>query len=674
MNKFKALYLVIFILIQQIATAQFVPDFKRNADRFYAQGDFYSAAIYYEKYLNNRKSKDTITIYNPYAVKQSLKKKNVAPALKPAKGISISEIMNRIAEGYKSVNDYKNAENWYSQVAANDKATYPLSEFKLGVCQRANAKYNEAEATFTNFLSTYTLDDEYSQQAKSELANLKFLIAQKAGKEKDLFKIGKTAINVNQSQCGSYAPFVQKGVLYFTSTSKDTNEAKQKNAPYLNNIYISNENETLRLNLPTFEGGDQGTPCFTPNGNTIFFTRRKKENGKEVYGIYKSSKNLNGVWSDPEKLGLDINMEGFISKQPNVTNDGKYLLFASNMPGGQGKFDIWYANLDATGNVGKPTNFGTSVNSKEDEEAPFYHNPSMQIVFASKGRIGMGGFDLYTAKGVIGESFTTPANIGYPINTEKDDIYFYSNDDKYLLRNFYMSSDRESVCLEMYSASKIIKKFIGGKIVDSKTLQPLSGVTVGIVNENGKTIGNSITDADGKFLYETDPYNSYKANANKEDYKSFADAGNMKDFNSDVQILEDWKLEAIEKPVIVDNPPPAKPLIVRFEFDKFDIEEEYKPSLDSLAALLKREPNLTVEIGGYTDEKGSEKYNLKLSNKRAKAGKDYLIKTYGIDGNRLSTKAYGKCCPIEKEINDDGTDNEAARKVNRRLEFRISGL
>ena len=244
MNKLKALYLVIFILLQQIATAQFVPDFKRNADRFYAQGDFYSAAIYYEKYLNSKKSKDTTTIYNPYAVKQSQKKKNEAPALKPSKGISISEIMNRIAEGYKSVNDYKNAENWYSQVAANDKATYPLSEFKLGVCQRANAKYTEAEATFTNFLSTYTADDEYSQQAKSELANLKFLIAQKAGKEKDLFKIGKTAINVNQSQCGSYAPFVQKGVLYFTSTSKDTNEAKQKNAPYLNNIYISNENET----------------------------------------------------------------------------------------------------------------------------------------------------------------------------------------------------------------------------------------------------------------------------------------------------------------------------------------------------------------------------------------------------------------------------------------------
>lgn len=674
MNKIKALYLAIFILLQQVATAQFVPDYKRNADRFYAQGDYYSAAIYYEKYLNSKKAKDTTTLYNPYAVKQSNNTKTTAPAAKPAKGVSVSEIMHRIAEGYKSVNDYKNAETWYNQVAAKDKANYPLSEFNLGVCQRANAKYAEAEASFTSFLSSYTNDDSYSQQAKVELANLKFLIAQKAGKEKDLFKVNKTAISVNQSQCGSYAPFVQNGMLYFTSTSKDTNEAKVKNAPYLNNIYISNENETLRLNLPSFENGDQGTASFTPNGNTIFFTRRKKENGNYVYGIYKSSKNLNGVWSEPEKLGTDINPDGYVSKQPNVTKDGKYLLFASNMPGGQGKFDIWYASLDANGNVGKPSNFGTAVNSKEDEEAPYYHNPSMQIVFASKGRIGMGGFDLYTAKGTIGESFTTPNNIGYPVNTEKDDIYFYSNDDKYLLRNFYMSSDRESVCLEMYSASKIIKKFLGGKAVDSKTLQPLSGVTVDIVNEQGKTIGNSITDADGKFIYETDPYTSYKAVAKKEDYKSFTDAGNMNDFNADVQILEDWKLEAIEKPVVVDTPPPAKPLIVRFEFDKFEIEDEYKPSLDSLAALLKREPRLTVEIGGFTDEKGSERYNLKLSSKRANAGKNYLIKNYGIEASRLTTKGYGKCCPIEKETNEDGTDNEAARKINRRLEFKITGL
>ncbi|MFY8127176.1 MAG: OmpA family protein [Chitinophagaceae bacterium] len=674
MNKFKILYIVIFLLMQQTASAQFVTDFKRNADRFYAQGDYYSAAIYYEKYLNNKKSKDTTTLYNPYAVKQSDIKKKTTTVAKPAKGVSISEIMHRIAEGYKSVNDYKNAENWYSQVAASDKANYPLSEYNLGVCQRANAKYNDAEATFTSFLSTHTTDDEYSQQAKAELANLKFLIAQKAGKEKDLFKISKTAINVNQSQCGSYAPFVQNGILYFTSTSKDTNEAKVKNAPYLNNIYISNENETLRLNLPTFESGDQGTACFTPNGNTIFFTRRKKENGKYIYGIYKSTKNLNGVWSEPEKLSNDINVEGYISKQPNVSKDGKYLLFASNMPGGFGKFDLWYSAIDNNGNLSKPSNFGASVNSKEDEEAPFYHVPSMQLVFASKGRIGMGGFDLFTAKGLIGESFTAPTNIGYPINTEKDDIYFYSNDDKYLLKNFYMSSDRESVCLEMYSASKIIKKFIGGKVVDSKTLQPLNGVSVNIVNENGKSIGSSLTDADGKFIYETDPYNTYQAKASKEDYKSFTDAGNLKDFNADVQILDDWKLEAIEKPVIIDTPPPAKPLIVRFEFDKFEIEDEYKPSLDSLAALLKREPNLTVEIGGYTDEKGSEKYNLKLSGKRAKAGKDYLVKNYGIDAKRLSTKAYGKCCPIEKEVNEDGTDNEAARKTNRRLEFRISGL
>lgn len=668
--------LLSYILVTSclLASAQFVPDYKRTADKYYAQGDYYSAAVYYEKYLSGKKL-DIKESYNPYALKKEEKAKKGPNATKPAtpvaspKGVNVNELIKRIAEGYKSVNDYKKAEEWYSKLVANDKTNNPLAEYWLGVCQRANGKFDEAEATFKNFTTNYTTADDYTAAANAELNNLVFLREQKAGKAKDLFTINKAILGVTQKECGHYAPFMQGGVLYFTSSSKDTTEAKNSKLPYINHLYATKDNEIVRVNLPGFDGTDQGVASFTPNGNNLFFTRRVKEYGKSVEAIYKSSKNLNGVWSEPEKLGTEINALGAITKQPSVTPDGKYLLFSSDRSGGKGKFDIWYASLDASGNATNVTNL-EAVNTKEDDEAPYYHQPSMQLVIASKGYVGLGGFDLYTTKGKIGGDFTKPTNIGYPINSEKDDIYFYSNDDKFLLKNFYMSSDRESVCLEMYTASKVIKKFVGGKVVDSKTGSPLSGVNITMVDDKGKPVGTSTTGDDGKFMYETDPYEKVVGKATKEEFVPSTKEVPNTDFNQDVQIIEDWRLTAIEKP---PPPPPAeaKPLIVRFEFDKFDILDEYKESLDNLAAMMQREVGLNVEIGGYTDEKGSIKYNLKLSEKRAAAGKEYLMSKYGIDASRITTKGYGKCCPIEKETNEDGSDNEVARKANRRLEFKI---
>ena len=142
------------------------------------------------------------------------------------------------------------------------------------------------------------------------------------------------------------------------------------------------------------------------------------------------------------------------------------------------------------------------------------------------------------------------------------------------------------------------------------------------------------------------------------------------DFNIDTLGVTDWMMTPIPPP-----PPPViteeKPLIVRFDFDSSTILDEYKESLDSLAAMMNREPNMFVEIGGYTDQKGGDKYNLNLSQRRADAAKIYLVNKYSIDDKRLSTKGYGECCPIEPETDDKGNDKPEARAINRRLEFKL---
>jgi outer membrane protein OmpA-like peptidoglycan-associated protein/tetratricopeptide (TPR) repeat protein len=655
------------------ANAQFIKDYRRNADNYYNNGDYKSAAQFYEKYLSDKKGprgdKDE---YNPYAVEATPAKKG-APAkptvTTPPKGVSLRLINNRIAECYRLLNDYKAAEPWYAKVVA-DKATYPLSPYYHAVCLRALAKYQEAEAEFSSFLSDYKQDDEFSNNAKAELKNLKFIIAQMKGTQQKLFVVNKMPSDLNTTEHGqNTAPFVSNNTLYFTSSRPDTVIVKkQKLAKHTNDVYASKGGaKPEKAGLPVFKDMHQGSASFTPDGKTIFFTRWVSLSAKEA-AIYKSTIGDNGTWTEPEKLGADVNAEGYTSKQPSITSDGKYLLYASNKPGGKGKFDIWYASLEG-GKLGASANLGEPVNTADDEVTPFYHIPSKELVFATQGRVGMGGFDLFETKGTIGGSWAEPKNLGYPVNSQKDEQYFFSNDDKFLLKNFYISSDRGSdCCLELYTANKLIKKWIGGKVVDKNTGEAIANTSISVTNDKGQKLSPVTTDNNGNYFFETDPYNKLSASASKEKYEPSTESITA-DFNIDTLARADWKLTPIPPP-----PPPVitetKPLIVRFEFDSSNISTEFSVSLDSLAAMMARDKDMNVEIGGYTDQKGGDKYNINLSQKRADAAKAYLVAKYGTDASRLSTKAYGKCCPIEKEINEDGSDNPAARQTNRRLEFK----
>ncbi|MFY7965029.1 MAG: OmpA family protein [Chitinophagaceae bacterium] len=659
------------LLAMFTANAQYVQDYRKSADKFYNLGDYKSAAQYYEKYLSDKKGpRGENDDYNPYAVEASASKKGTPskPAVAP-NNVSLRLITNRIADCYRMLNDYKAAEPWYAKVTS-DKATYPLSPYYHAVCLRALAKYDEAEKEFSNFLADYKQDDQFSKNAKSELLNLKFIIAQMKSSQQKLFVVNKLPSELNTTEHGqNTAPIVNKDVLYFTSSRPDSVlVGKKKVAKHTNDLYASKAGaKPEKVGLPAIKDMHQGSATFTPDGKTVFFTRWVSLSAKEA-AIYKSTQTDNGTWGEPEKLGSDINVDGYTSKHPSVTSDGKYFLYASNKPGGKGKFDIWYASLEG-GKLGTSTNLGEAVNTSEDEVTPFYHVPSKELVFAAQGRVGMGGFDLFESKGNFEGTWTEAKNLGYPVNSQKDEQYFFSNDDKFLLKNFYISSDRGSdCCLELYSANKLIKKWVSGKVVDEKTGEPIASTSIAVTNDKGQKLTPITTDNNGNYFFETDPYNSLIANAKKENYKPSTETITA-DMDIDTLVRVDWKLTPIPPP-----PPPVitetKPLIVRFDYDSSNISDEFSVSLDSLAAMMARDKDMNVEIGGYTDQKGADKYNIRLSQKRADAAKQYLINKYGTDATRLTTKAYGKCCPIEKEVNEDGSDNAAARQTNRRLEFK----
>ncbi len=668
---YKLLILVPILCSNVFVNAQFKYDFKKNADNFFAKGDYYSAAIYYQKYLTE---KGITATFDPYEVKKTAGKKAAVTKTKPD---NYELIVYRLGLCYFTLKDYVNAEKWLATAQNFNNNLYADATLNYGICLRANGKYAEAQKQFETYLANNKLNPSNILLAKKELANCVFIQQQLAKKDAALFNIQKLQADVN-TPGANYAPSGFGNTLAFTSTRKDSVQGIASNkTPFVNNLYeVENGSGIVQkstIALP--ENTEQGVASYTADGNTIYFTRWVKKDGKNVAAIYASNK-VNGNWQVPIKLNSNINQDGYSAKQPYISADGSYLIFASDMPGTVGKFDLWYAKVAANFTANAATNLGKTINTPEDEEAPFYHQQSGTLVFATNGRVGMGGFDLFESKGSVGLAWGEPQNLGAPINSVQDDIYFYNSNSSKLLKNAFFSSDRSSTCcLELFSANKIYKKYVSGVVADCATMQPIEGADISAVdNASGQTILISqLTNSQGKYLFERDNNQSITINATKTGYN----IGSIKvsQVSEDVDTL--FNVAICQNIMVVDTPkvtpPTPKKVYAHFAFNAYALnDKESIEVLDTLAALLKRETKLSLELDGYTDEIGSLEYNIKLSENRAKSCMEYLIKT-GIDASRLSAKGFGKCCPIEPETTD-GKDNPEARKVNRRVEFKITYL
>lgn len=657
--------------------AQYVADYKRNADKYYAKGDWYSAAIYYEKYMEQKKKPDA-SGYEPYTVQSAKAQKANAKNEKAV--VNDNEVIYRIAECYRKLNDYTKAAPYYAKSTAFNKAIYPLASYYHAVCLRANNQYAEAEKQFESFLKSYSLKDEYTEHAKLEVANCRFIQKQLEKKEADAYKIAKLT-SASTAAGANYAPAYNNGQLVFTSSRADSSTLSSKNKnPFVNNVYTTATGSVQKLGLSAEAGSEQGAASFTANGNRVYFTRWTKKEGKNISAIYLSE-NKGGSWSEPVKLGTNVNAEGFSSKQPFVTPDGKYLLYASNRSGGQGNFDIWYAPLNSDGEPGSFLNLGKTINTKGDDEAPFYAAASNALVFASNGKVGMGGFDLFESKGTLPNNFSEPNNLGYPVNSVKDDIYFTNKGSVKLLQDAIISTDRASACcLELFTLDKTYKKYVTGKITDCKTGATLEGASLSVVAKaSGKTIVTQNTDANGTYFFEVKEFEQSAATASKVEYTNGVFEFNKPTiigYNDDTLVNNSFCLTPIEKivppvdtPVTKPEPEPLDEKNALFDFAKYSLRKETASMLDTLASILKREKNLGLEILGYTDKIGSPEYNLKLSQERADACYNYLIKQ-GVDASKLKSIGKGECCPIEPET-INGKDNPAGRQANRRVEFKI---
>jgi outer membrane protein OmpA-like peptidoglycan-associated protein len=469
---------------------------------------------------------------------------------------------------------------------------------------------------------------------------------------------------------GVFSPLANNEQFIFTSAAFDS--AAPGSNPYHNRLFVARlKNDSLDSIEPeNIEGYDnstnQGAACISADGKRLFFTQWKTENGLTRSSIYVAEKK-DSDWSRPELVS--INQNGSNSKQPFCTADGRYLYFASDRIGGQGGYDIWYAAFRADGSPGAPVNAGPSVNTTGNEQPSYYHGTSHTLVFASDGRLGMGGYDLYQSVG-SDTSWQPPVNLGYPVNSSRDDVYFFSTGKNSMFENAFFSSDRGSeCCLASYTVIKLPKKkMVSGIVVDCENQQPLGNATINLTNNSGiaRTV---MTSAEGLYNFQIENEAQGSFSISKDDYLDTTGVMTI-ERKSETAWHTDTLFNATiclakNKPVIkVENV-----ITIYFDFNRSNLNEKGLKQMDSIFQVMKADSLAVIQVSGYTDGLGSAAYNAMLSDKRSRACADYLL-SHGIDATRIRFEAFGACCPVEMEL-INGRDNPGGRSMNRRAMINI---
>ncbi|MFN8415824.1 MAG: OmpA family protein [Cytophagaceae bacterium] len=389
----------------------------------------------------------------------------------------------------------------------------------------------------------------------------------------------------------------------------------------------------------------------------------RDENGNNG-DIYVSDLKGN-EWSAPINLGKIINTN-YYEPCGSFSADGNILFFVSNRPGGFGGLDIYYSRKNTDGTWAKPLNMGPDINTIEDEFSPYLHADGKTLYFSSDGHLSMGGYDIFQATLNISLTGITvhekPSNMGQPINTPEDEVYFvWSADNK---RAYFSSvreggfGDKDLYVLERKEA-KAPLVMLKGTIVDCKTNLPIEGHIEVFDNTSGKSLGSYTSNSStGKYVVILPTGKNYAIEVDAKTYLFYSK-------NIDIPNLTEYKeiedlicLERIEKgtKIILHN--------VFFDVDKATLRPESELELNKLYEILLKNPSLKIEVSGHTDSDGDAEHNLKLSDARAHAVKDYLI-AKGIDATRIVYKGYGETTPIAENNTPEN------KQLNRRTEIKI---
>lgn len=627
-----------------------------DADDALERGEYFDAQAIYRK------------VYNKMTKKKE----------RPARG----EVAFKMGKCYEKLNMAVNASKAFQNALRYE---YPDSTLflHLGRALQGEGKYKQAVEAYEKYLS-YAPGNRLAEEG---IAGCRLAIAQKE-KPKTRYVV-KNAKIFNTKRSDFSPMYLDKNLdqIYFTSTSEKATGEKRSEITGMKNgdIYFSKKNERGQWQLPHPAEGelntdaDEGVISFSPDGQTMYLTRaRRSETSSTSVEIY-TSRRADATWSTPQKFEITSDSLSAVG-HPAVSADGKYLYFCSDMPGGYGGLDIWRIDLNERG--GSLHNMGEQINTPGNEMFPYSRTDSL-LYFASDGHPGFGGLDIFKAKLNSTGDYWSIENMGLPLNSTGDDfgITFGNGENGYFSSNRGDARGRDHI----YSFElPDIHITISGWVLD-KDEEPVANAVIRIVGDDGSNQKQVARD-DGSFKFNLDRGVRYVMKAGAPGYLSLKQEFVSDDAEEDADYAIDFFLAAINKPQVVEN--------IFYDFDKATLRPESKTALDEMAQMLRDNPHVTIELAAHTDRKGSEEYNMRLSERRAKSVIDYLIAA-GIDPQRLSPKGYGESVPktVTKRINreypqfPEGTvltedfistlapeDQEAADQINRRTEFQVLSL
>jgi outer membrane protein OmpA-like peptidoglycan-associated protein/tetratricopeptide (TPR) repeat protein len=549
----------------------------------------------------------------------------------------------------------------------------PLISFKyLGDAYHLDYQFEKALEAYNKYLTVAgNRNKELVAETKRKMEmcrNGKILVASPVH-----LKIQNLGNTVN-SNSADYSPVLSadQQTIFFTSRRPETTGGqKDEEGNNMEDIYMATRTDkgwSKALNI----GGDintewhEATVGISPDGQTILIYKDDMGDGN----IYSTS--LEGdKWSKPVKLNDNINSK-YWEPSAFISADGSTLYFTSDMPGGFGGRDLYMSHREPDGDWEKSINMGSNINTIYDEDAPFIHPDGITLSFSSNGHNTMGGFDIFTSLISPEKIWSEPVNVGYPINTTDDDIFYVVSPDN---RKAYFSSFREGGFGEKdnYMATFIDKKetpltLMKGTVIDESG-KPAKKVIITVTdNETGQLAGRYKTNSKtGEFLYILTPGKNYNITYQSEGHLFYSENIEIPKKSNYYEVKKTVSLN----PIVVGSTITLNNIF--FDFDKATLRPLSNVELNNLVLLLKSNPNLQVEISGHTDSKGDLAYNQELSEERAQAVVNHLIAA-GISADKMKAKGYGKTKPVSNNKKANGKDDPTGRQQNRRVEFTITKI
>ncbi len=629
----------------------------KKADRYYANGEYFSAVDIYKK------TQSRISTQKQKKLK--------------------SEVCFKQGECYRQIGNHTRATKAYSQAIKykfNDSIVYLNNARSL----HALGRYAEAAKNYEIYLQNQPND-------RAAQAGLEGARNAKAWSSKPSRYVVKVASELNSKKNSDFAPaFMGKEAssVVFTSNRENTTSRKASAITGVanNDLFTSRKNSAGKWEKPEpIEGefntdDDEGVVAFTDDGKTIFFTRCRIDNAGDVGGEIWTATRSGGQWTAPQKIKLFSDSTITVA-HPAVARGGERLYFVSDAQGGKGGKDIWFVDKNDDGTWGTPQNMGDTINTSGNEMFPCMRGDTV-LYFASDGHAGFGGLDIFRAsKDSLGG--WQVENMQAPINSNADD-FGITFDGTAKERGFFSSNRNQSKNLDKIYSFELpeLVYAVEGKITDEKGT-PLPDAIVKMVGDNGSNV-KLRAKKDGTFRIKLAKNANYIMLATSRGYLNSSAKLSTEGLTDSKTFEQTFALPTIGKPIPIPN--------IFFEFGKSELTEESEKSLAALVKMLDDNPNIAIEISAHTDCVGSDEDNQRLSETRAKAVVDFLVRS-GVVRDRLTSRGYGESQPVvvdeamadelrfvrKDEVLEEKLvkmltpeQQEIVNSINRRTEFKVT--